>query len=169
MGRLDGKVALISGGARGQGATEARMMAREGAQVVFGDILDDAGRQVEVDIRAAGGKATYVHLNVTGEADWRAAVHEAEQTYRKLNVLVNNGRVACHRSWLRCKFSQSSGVVRNALDNRSAISGVTAPRPFTIFDSVLREIPRVVAACAMVIPNLHGGTRHFCVYREITA
>ena len=55
MGRLDGKVALISGGARGQGATEARMLAQEGAQVVFGDILDDEGHQVEAEIRAAGG------------------------------------------------------------------------------------------------------------------
>jgi NAD(P)-dependent dehydrogenase (short-subunit alcohol dehydrogenase family) len=75
MGRLDGKVALISGGARGQGATEARLFAREGARVVFGDILDDAGRQVEGEIRAAGGEVTYVHLNVTNEADWRAAVN----------------------------------------------------------------------------------------------
>ena len=58
MGRLDGKVALISGGARGQGATEAKLFAREGARVVFGDMLDDAGRQVEADIRAAGGEAT---------------------------------------------------------------------------------------------------------------
>ena len=55
MGRLDGKVALISGGARGQGATEGRMMAQEGAKVVLGDILDDQGREVEAEIRAAGG------------------------------------------------------------------------------------------------------------------
>ena len=98
MGRLDGKVALISGGARGQGATEARMMAHEGAQVVLGDILDDKGRQVEADIRAAGGQATYVHLNVTSEADWRAAVHKAEQTYGKLNVLVNNAGILLRSS-----------------------------------------------------------------------
>ena len=58
MGRLNDKVALISGGARGQGATEARMMAQEGAKVVFGDILDDEGKQVEAAIRAAGGDAT---------------------------------------------------------------------------------------------------------------
>jgi 3alpha(or 20beta)-hydroxysteroid dehydrogenase len=55
MGKLDGKVALISGGARGQGAVEAKTFALEGAQVVFGDILDEAGAQVEADIRAAGG------------------------------------------------------------------------------------------------------------------
>ena len=49
MGRLDGKVVLISGGARGQGATEARMMAREDARVIFGDILDDDGRKLEAE------------------------------------------------------------------------------------------------------------------------
>ncbi len=98
MGRLDGKVALISGGARGQGATEARMMAQEGAQVVFGDILDDEGKQVEAAIRAAGGDATYVHLNVTREADWQAAVATAEQTYGKLNVLVNNAGILIRAS-----------------------------------------------------------------------
>jgi NAD(P)-dependent dehydrogenase (short-subunit alcohol dehydrogenase family) len=65
MGRLDGKVALVSGGARGQGAAEADLFVREGAQVAFGDILDDEGRQVEAAIRTAGGNATYVHLDVT--------------------------------------------------------------------------------------------------------
>ena len=93
MGRLDGKVALISGGARGQGATETRLFVREGARVVFGDILDAEGRQVEADIRAAGGAATYVHLNVTNEADWRAAVTMAVNQYGKLNVLVNNAGI----------------------------------------------------------------------------
>src|SRR6266851_2629335 len=76
MGRLDGKVALISGGARGQGATEATLFSREGAKVVLGDILDEAGRQVEAAIRAAGGEATYVHLNVTSEAGWRGLHHQ---------------------------------------------------------------------------------------------
>ena len=98
MGRLDGKVALISGGARGQGATEARMMAQEGAKVVFGDILDAEGKQVEAAIRTAGGDATYVHLNVTSEADWQAAVATAEQAYGKLNVLVNNAGILIRAS-----------------------------------------------------------------------
>jgi NAD(P)-dependent dehydrogenase (short-subunit alcohol dehydrogenase family) len=93
MGRLDGKVALISGGARGQGATEGRMFVREGAAVVLGDVLDDEGKKVEAEIRANGGKATYVHLDVTRGADWRAAVATAEQAYGKLNVLVNNAGI----------------------------------------------------------------------------
>ena len=93
MGRLDGKVALISGGAKGQGAAETRLFVREGAKVVFGDILDDDGKKVEAEIRAAGGQATYVHLNVTREADWRAAVATAVQTYGRLSVLVNNAGI----------------------------------------------------------------------------
>ena len=93
MGRLDGKVALISGGARGQGAAEARLFVREGARVILGDILDEEGNQVETEIRASRGEATYVHLNVTREADWRAAVATAVQTYGKLNVLVNNAGI----------------------------------------------------------------------------
>lgn len=93
MGRFDGKVALISGGARGQGAAEAKLLAREGAKVVFGDILDDEGRQVEAEIRAAGGQATYMHLDVTSEAAWRVAVETAESTYGKLDILVNNAGI----------------------------------------------------------------------------
>src|SRR5688500_6823383 len=98
MGRLDGKVALISGAARGQGACHARMMAQEGASVVLGDIVDDEGQQVADAINASGGNATYVHLNVTREADWSAAVAKAEQVYGKLNVLVNNAGILIRSS-----------------------------------------------------------------------
>ena len=93
MGRLDGKVAIISGGARGQGEVEAKLFAQEGAKVVFGDILDDEGRQVEAAIRQAGGEATYVHLDVTQEADWQEAVQTAVSTYGKLDILVNNAGI----------------------------------------------------------------------------
>jgi 3alpha(or 20beta)-hydroxysteroid dehydrogenase len=93
MGRLDGKVALISGGARGQGATETRFFVRVGAKVVFGDILDAEGKQVEAEIRAAGGEATYVHLDVTNEDSWRAAVDTVVRLYGKLNILVNNAGI----------------------------------------------------------------------------
>lgn len=94
MGRLDGKVALISGGARGQGAAEAQMFAEEGAKVVFGDILDEEGRRVEQIIRQAGGEATYIHLDVTDEAQWVAAVVKAVEGYGSLEILVNNAGIA---------------------------------------------------------------------------
>ena len=93
MGRLDGKVALISGGARGMGTAEARLFCREGAQVVFGDIRDDEGRAVEAEIRELGGEATYIHLDVTREEDWQRAVEFTESTYGPLKVLVNNAGI----------------------------------------------------------------------------
>jgi NAD(P)-dependent dehydrogenase (short-subunit alcohol dehydrogenase family) len=98
MARLEGKVALISGGARGQGATEAQLFAREGAKVVLGDILDAQGQQVEASIKAAGGEATYVHLDVTNEAHWRAAVDSAVQRYGKLDILVNNAGILLRKA-----------------------------------------------------------------------
>ncbi len=91
-------MALISGGARGQGAAEARMFASAGACVVFGDILDDEGRRVEAEILELGGQATYVHLDVTQEADWAAAVNRAVSEYGKLDVLVNNAGIVLGRS-----------------------------------------------------------------------
>src|SRR5919109_2541543 len=97
MGRLDGKVALISGGARGQGAAEAKLCAREGAKVVLGDVLDAQGKQVEAEIRAVGGEATYVHLDVTREADWREAIEAAVHSYGKLDVLVNNAGIVIRK------------------------------------------------------------------------
>jgi len=97
MGKLDGKVALISGGARGQGAAEAEIFCREGAKVVFGDIRDDEGKKVEAAIRASGGEATYLHLDVTSEADWKAAVQAATERYGRLDVLINNAAIVIPR------------------------------------------------------------------------
>jgi cyclopentanol dehydrogenase len=97
MGKLDGKVALISGGARGQGAAEAETFAREGAKVVFGDIRDADGQKVEAAIRDAQGEATYVHLDVISEADWQNAVQTATRRYGRLNILINNAAIVIPR------------------------------------------------------------------------
>lgn len=91
--RLEGKVALVSGGARGQGATEAKLFAQEGAAVVIGDILHDEGSKVEAEINEAGGKALYVNLDVTSSEDWQAAVAKAVETFGKLDILVNNAAI----------------------------------------------------------------------------
>jgi cyclopentanol dehydrogenase len=97
MGKLDGKVALISGGARGQGAAEARRFVHEGARVVFGDVRDAEGKKVEEAIRGEGGDAVYVHLDVADEADWRSAVQTATSRYGRLDVLVNNAGIVIPR------------------------------------------------------------------------
>jgi NAD(P)-dependent dehydrogenase (short-subunit alcohol dehydrogenase family) len=92
--KLAGKVALISGGARGMGAHEARLFVAEGAKVVMGDVLDDLGRAVEEEINQAGDHAAYVHLDVTDEGSWRAAVETAVKRFGGLNILVNNAGVS---------------------------------------------------------------------------
>ena len=92
-GRLAGKVALISGAARGMGESEARLFAREGAQVVLGDVLEDQGRAAVENIAQQGGSATFVPLDVTHEQDWQRAVETAEQTYARLDILVNNAGI----------------------------------------------------------------------------
>ena len=98
MGRLEGKVALISGGARGQGSAEAKLFAKEGAKVVLGDLLDDEGKKIEAEIAESGGEATYVHLNVTSNADWGKAVETTVDRYGKLDILVNNAGIAFRKS-----------------------------------------------------------------------
>ena len=98
--RLEGKVALISGGARGMGAAEAILFAREGASVVIGDVLEDEGRQVEAQIGEAGGHALFLNLDVTSEADWTNAVAATVSKYGKLDILVNNAGVSGGRGIL---------------------------------------------------------------------
>lgn len=96
MGRVDGKVALISGGAQGMGAADARALIAEGAKVVIGDILDDKGKALADEINAeTPDSIRYVHLDVTQADQWEAAVATAVDAFGKLNVLVNNaGTVA---------------------------------------------------------------------------
>jgi NAD(P)-dependent dehydrogenase (short-subunit alcohol dehydrogenase family) len=87
MNRLDGKVALISGAARGIGAETARLMIEAGAKVVTGDVLDERGRET---VRMLGDAGLYVHLDVTSEEDWNAAVATAVDRFGQLDILVNN-------------------------------------------------------------------------------
>ena len=94
--RLQGKVAFISGGARGMGAVEARLFAREGAKVAIGDVLDEEGRTVVAGINEVGGEAVYVHLDVTSETSWQQAIATTVTRFGKLDVLVNNAGISAH-------------------------------------------------------------------------
>lgn len=93
MGRLDGKVALISGAASGMGAAQARLFAREGARVVGGDIQQQLGEQVFNEIAATGAEATFVHLDVADQASWEAAVQTAVGKYGGLTTLINTAGI----------------------------------------------------------------------------
>src|ERR1700722_10647729 len=94
MGRLNGKAMLITGAASGLGAEQVIACVREGAQVVFGDISDPAGSELEARIRASGGQAAYIHLDVTVEEDWRRAIEKTVTRFGSVNVLVNNAGIA---------------------------------------------------------------------------
>jgi NAD(P)-dependent dehydrogenase (short-subunit alcohol dehydrogenase family) len=91
--RLDGKVALITGAAGGQGAAEALLFAREGAKLVLGDVNDQAGSLLADKLAQSGAQAVYARLDVREESDWRAAIGLALTRYGKLNVLINNAGI----------------------------------------------------------------------------
>jgi 3alpha(or 20beta)-hydroxysteroid dehydrogenase len=90
MGRVDGKVALISGGARNIGGASARQLVGEGAKVVIGDLLDEEGAALADEL---GESARYVHLDVTSDEDWRAAVELTVREFGRLDVLFNNAGI----------------------------------------------------------------------------
>ncbi|KQQ93807.1 3-alpha-hydroxysteroid dehydrogenase [Leifsonia sp. Leaf325] len=91
MARVSGKIALISGGARGMGASHARLLVDEGAKVIIGDILDDAGQALAAEL---GDSVRYVHLDVTDYAQWENAVKTAVDEFGGLDIVVNNAGIA---------------------------------------------------------------------------
>ncbi len=128
MGRLDGKVALITGGSRGQGAAEARRFAAEGANVVIGDVRLDKGEAVAAEI---GERAVFTRLDVSSEEEWAAAIALTTERFGGLDVLVNNagiGFTARLENHTLADWNQVIGVNQTGvfLGIRSAIAPMTA-------------------------------------------
>ena len=124
--RLEGKVALISGGARGLGAAAVRLFASEGAKVGIGDIREEQACALESELRESGSDVMYVGLDVTDEEQWADAVHQMMTVYGRLDILVNNAGILEHglveetsaESWDRTMDVNSRGVF---LGTRAAI------------------------------------------------
>ena len=91
--RLEGKSALISGGARGIGAAITQLFSKHGAQVVFGDLLEGEGKAVEYAIQKSGVNASFVKLDVVSEASWEYAIDTVVEQFGKLDILVNNAAI----------------------------------------------------------------------------
>ena len=143
--RLEGKVAIISGGARGMGAEEARLFAREGAKVVIGDVLEDEGRQVEAEVTEAGGECVFVRLDVTSEDSWADAVATAVSRFGKLDIVVNNAGI----------------VLRGVLEDTSAedwdrVMDVNAKGVFLGTKSAIPEMRKAGGGSIINISSMSG-------------
>ena len=118
MKRLDGKVALISGGASGQGAAEAKLFHAEGAKVIIGDILDAKGKELALKIDPSQKKCVYYHLDVTNPDDWNSIVKESIKCYGNIDILINNAGITAHNNvelttleeWNNMNAINSTGV-----------------------------------------------------------
>jgi len=147
--RLDGRVAIITGGAAGMGAATARLFAREGARVVIADILEGEGKDVAGAVTSSGGEARFQHLDVTSESEWEATVAAALSAYGRLDILVNNAGVSgsdpdlfSMKVWdtqmsvnakgvflgMRAVFPVMQKAGRGSIVNISSISGVVGQK-----------------------------------------
>ncbi|TYB43398.1 glucose 1-dehydrogenase [Actinomadura chibensis] len=125
MGRLDGKVALITGGARGMGKSHVRRFLDEGAKVVFGDVLADEGAKLAADL---GADARFVAMDVTRPDDWTAAVETATSVFGRLDVLVNNAGIIRHKTIEEMSVEEFRRVVDvNLLGQWLGVKSVIAP------------------------------------------
>jgi len=123
-GRLQGKVALISGSARGIGEADARLFVAEGAKVVMGDVLDEEGNKAAA---ALGEAASYVHLDVTNSESWGAAVDHAQDRFGQLDVLVNNAGILRFNSIEDTSLDEFEAVIR--VNQVGAFLGMKAALP----------------------------------------
>jgi len=123
-GRLDGKVALISGAARGIGEADARLFVAEGAKVVLGDVLDSEGEKAASNL---GPNASYIHLDVTRPESWAEAVSHARERFGRLDVLVNNAGILRFESIEETSLETYEAVIR--VNQIGAFLGMKAALP----------------------------------------
>lgn len=127
MGRLDGKVALITGGSQGQGAEHAKLLAAEGAAVMISDVRDPSGSALAEEIWAAGGRAEYIHLDVQDDDNWIEAVSRTESTFGKLDVLVNNAGIVTYSPVTKCSDEEWNRTI--AINQTGVFLGMRAAIP----------------------------------------
>jgi len=121
MGKLDGKVILVTGGARGQGEAHARLYVQEGARVVVGDVLDAEGQAVAVSL---GEQALYVHQDVSEQEGWDRLISEAKRRFGRIDGLVNNAGIIAYHSILDMPLAQYRKIV--AVNQIGTFLGVQA-------------------------------------------
>ena len=143
--RVGGKVALISGAARGIGAATAKLLAQEGASVVLADVLDAEGRQTEAQIVEAGGRATFMHLDVTSEENWQEVIEATVAAYGKLDVVVNNAGI-----------SGRTAVVETEVENWDRVMAVNAKGVFLGTKLAIAELRKAGGGSIINISSIYG-------------
>lgn len=164
MNRLDGKVAFLSGAARGIGGAAAVLMAQVGAKVVIGDVLEERGRRTVRDIEKAGGQALFVPLDVTQEASWAAAMDATVKAYGKLDILVNNAGIfvgkgvedASMEEWHRLVAVNLTGVV---LGTRVALPHLKAAARSAPHGSAIVNLASVAGLVGSQLDPLYSLTK----------
>jgi 3alpha(or 20beta)-hydroxysteroid dehydrogenase len=153
--RLAGKTALISGGARGQGAAHGRRLAEEGAAIVLGDILEHEGETHADALRAAGHAAHFLRLDVTAPADWSAAVQTAEARFGQLDILVNNAGVV-----------RVAPIVEETDDGWQTTMAVNATGVFYGMRAAIPALRRAGGGSIINIASIYGpvGAPHYVAY-----
>jgi len=145
MGRLDEKVAIITGAASGQGAVEAKLFAKEGAKVVATDINEEALQAVVADIKAAGGEAIAVKHNVVSEDDWKIVIGKTVEAYGKVDVLVNNAGVA-----------PATPLLNTTVDQWKKVMDINATSVFLGTQAVVPEMRKAGGGSIINISSMAG-------------
>ncbi|MCS7480570.1 glucose 1-dehydrogenase [Umezawaea endophytica] len=142
MGRLDGKVAVVTGAARGQGAAAARRFVAEGARVVITDVRDDLGKQLADDL---GDAALYRRLDVASEEDWALAVAETVDAFGEITVLVNNAGVL-----------HFSAIAETTLDDYQRVVGINQTGTFLGMRAVIPSMKRAGGGSIVNVSSVEG-------------
>jgi 3(or 17)beta-hydroxysteroid dehydrogenase len=139
VGRLEGKVAIVTGSAEGIGKATAELFAREGAKVVVADINRTKGMKVAKGIRQKGGEAVYFHIDAANEGDWQSIMEETVKKYGKLNILVNNAGI-----------SKIADIENTTLEDWHAIMAVNATGVFLGTKHAIRTMKSNGELCSIV-------------------
>jgi 3(or 17)beta-hydroxysteroid dehydrogenase len=169
QGRVDGKVALITGGASGIGAASAQILSREGASVIITDLQDEAGEALATAINAGGGTALFIRHDVTSEAEWMAVCDQVMSRFGRLDILVNCAGTTVRRpsfpteatfeEWRRVTSVNLDGVF---LGTKHALIAMRASNPVNGSIINISSILGIVGAAGVGAYNASkGGVRAY--------